>query len=46
VSPTHAELAPNSIAAIRLFVLDFYRRQLSELKAATAGEHDMMGCVA
>src|SRR4029453_16931102 len=33
----------NLSSAIRLFVLDFYRRQLSELKAAAPGADDMMG---
>jgi predicted DNA-binding ribbon-helix-helix protein len=33
----------NLSSAIRLFVLDFYRRQLSELKAGGPAAHDMMG---
>jgi len=33
----------NLSSAIRLFVLDFYRRQLSELKAAAPVVHDTMG---
>jgi predicted DNA-binding ribbon-helix-helix protein len=33
----------NLSSAIRLFVLDFYRRQLSELKARGDATHDIMG---
>jgi len=33
----------NLSSAIRLFVLDFYRRQLSELKSAAPAAHDTMG---
>jgi len=33
----------NLSSAIRLFVLDFYRRQLSELKAGGPATHDMVG---
>jgi predicted DNA-binding ribbon-helix-helix protein len=33
----------NLSSAIRLFVLDFYRRQLAELKAAAPAAHDIMG---
>jgi predicted DNA-binding ribbon-helix-helix protein len=33
----------NLSSAIRLFVLDFYRRQLSELKTGSPPAHEMMG---
>jgi len=33
----------NLSSAIRLFVLDFYRRQLSELKAGGHATHDIIG---
>jgi predicted DNA-binding ribbon-helix-helix protein len=33
----------NLSSAIRLFVLDFYRKQLSDLKARGPSTHEMMG---